>query len=139
MRESPNPRRRTLFDPRAQEARLAGLAPHFAVDLPRFTPPRLMRNDLAVGELAERLAEGVVLLGEQRAVHATCLPLQRPHVEVADDTKSAQRSAIMIVGALVLPPMIRGITDASATRRPRMPWTRSSASTTAIGSEPILH
>src|SRR5450432_1296972 len=33
-------------------------------------PPRLVRNDLALGELAERSAEGVVLLGKQRAVHA---------------------------------------------------------------------
>jgi hypothetical protein len=31
------------------------------------------------------------------------------------------RTAIMIVGAFVGPVMIRGITDASATRKPRIP------------------
>ena len=37
----------------------------------------------------------------------------------------------MIVGAFVLPRVIVGITDASTTRRPSTPWTRSSGSTTA--------
>jgi len=35
----------------------------------------------------------------------------------------AARSAIMIVGAFVLPLTIVGITEASATRNPTMPWT----------------
>jgi hypothetical protein len=52
----------------------------------------------------------------------------------------ATRSAIMMVGALVLPPIRLGITEASTTRRPSMPRTRHSWSTTAIGSlsGPIL-
>ena len=48
---------------------------------------------------------------------------------------SAAFSAIMIVAAFVLPRVIVGITDASATRSPSVPWTRSSGSTT----EPIAH
>ena len=46
----------------------------------------------------------------------------------------------MQTGALVVPPMILGMIEASATRRPVMPWTRRRESTTAIGSRcgPIL-
>jgi hypothetical protein len=41
-------------------------------------------------------------------------------------------SPIMMVGAFVLPETIAGITEASATRSPAMPWTRRRSSTTAI-------
>src|SRR5438477_11653580 len=51
---------------------------------------------------------------------------------------SAAFSPIMIDGALVLPDVSVGMIEASATRRPAMPWARSWASTTAIGSDPIL-
>jgi len=44
--------------------------------------------------------------------------------------RSAARSAIAITGALVLPRGTVGMTDASATRSPSMPRTRSSGSTT---------
>src|SRR3954449_4756077 len=53
-------------------------------------------------------------------------------------TISAAFSPIMIDGALVLPDVSVGMIEASATRRPAMPWTRSWASTTAIGSDPHL-
>ena len=49
-------------------------------------------------------------------------------------------SAIMMVGALVLPPISVGITEASITRNPSRPITLNCESTTAIGSlaTPIL-
>ena len=53
-------------------------------------------------------------------------------------TMTAAFSPIMIDGALVLPDVSVGMIEASATRKPAMPWTRSWASTTAIGSDPIL-
>ena len=56
-------------------------------------------------------------------------------------TISLARSAIMMVGALVLPEVIVGMIEASITRRRSMPRTLKSVSTTALGSfaRPILH
>ncbi len=51
--------------------------------------------------------------------------------------KSAAFSPIMIDGALVLPPIRVGMIEASTTRRPAMPRTLSSGSTTAPSSTPM--
>src|SRR5699024_6854098 len=50
-------------------------------------------------------------------------------------------SAIMMVGAFVLPLTTAGMIDASTTRRPRRPWTRSSGSTTfmPLSAGPMRH
>ena len=60
--------------------------------------------------------------------------------ELIPRTMSAARSAIIMTGALIIPPTRSGITDASTTRRASRPWTRRSAPTTADRSVagPIL-
>jgi hypothetical protein len=60
------------------------------------------------------------------------------HLVYAAKIISLAFSAIMIVGALVLPDIKRGITEASTTRKPVTPITRNWGSTTAIASRPIL-
>src|SRR5690606_7391864 len=47
-------------------------------------------------------------------------------------------SAISMVGALVLPDVMVGMTEASITRNRSIPCTRNAASTTAMSSFPIL-
>ena len=63
----------------------------------------------------------------------------RARRQASASRNSAARSPIMIDGAFVLPVVTIGMIDASATRRPSMPCTRSRGSTTAAASVPILH
>ncbi len=51
--------------------------------------------------------------------------------------RRAACSPIIIAGAFVLPPVMLGMIEASATRSPSMPRTRRSGSTTARSSVPI--
>ena len=62
------------------------------------------------------------------------LPQAGEKVTYAARIMSAAFSAIITVAALVLPETRRGITDASTTRRPVIPWTRNCGSTTLLGS-----
>src|SRR5580704_869984 len=87
--------------------------------------------------LPEKIWQYVVMgVDGQRSIwiagHA--IPCCQPRIS------STARPAIMWVDAFVPGPvMICGITEASATRKPEMPCTRSSGSTTASVSTPILH
>jgi hypothetical protein len=78
----------------------------------------------------------------RRVVDALCA-LSKParatrhHAFKAALTKSAQRSPIMIAGALVFPETSRGITLASATQSPSSPRRRKVGSTTLSLSPPI--
>src|SRR5437868_14623282 len=63
---------------------------------------------------------------------------QRQFARISALIMSAAFSPIMMVGALVLPPIKVGITEASTMRRPSRPRTFSFGSTTAKASTPIL-
>ncbi len=62
-------------------------------------------------------------------------------LEVTGARHAAIRSAIMTVGMWVLADGMSGITDASATDRPSIPWTAPAASTTEPepGDGPMAH
>ena len=63
----------------------------------------------------------------------------KTHPPASPKTISAAFSPIIMQGAFVFPDVRVGMIDASATRSPWIPRTRNPASTTAIGSDPILH
>ena len=86
-------------------------------------------------ELRSRGIELLLAVGER----AYARPTPSRSLQASASRNSAARSPIMIDGAFVLPVVTIGIIDASATRRPSMPCTRSRGSTTAAASVPILH
>jgi 3-polyprenyl-4-hydroxybenzoate decarboxylase len=82
----------------------------------RSAPPRIARS------------AGVCVSGAHRS--------DRRH-QAAARIRSTAFSAIAITGALVLPLTMRGMIEASTTRRPSSPCTRRFASTTSSGPAPM--
>src|SRR5580700_521549 len=91
------------------------------------------------------MGNGAIAYGSSHRAHPRLYSLN-PGYEAADYPGTSSRiiaapfSAIIMVGELVFPEVIAGITEASTTRRPSRPNTRSRSSTTASGSllRPIL-
>src|SRR4051794_11996939 len=113
----------------------------------RFTLAVAMNSSLAVsepvapGESASEIRDGVpaftpAVHGLPARYYVTPRPrLQDPTLEGwSARIMTAPFSAIIMVGALVLPEVIVGITEASTTRRRSMPKRRNRSSTTAVGS-----
>ena len=113
-----------LEPPVAQERHALRVAQHLVAALAAGGPAALAR----LAQLGERRAAGIDL-GEHVRAHAA-----NPR-EAA--TRSEAFSPIITVGAAVLPDGITGMIDASATRSPSTPRTRSSGSTTASSPVPI--
>ena len=66
-----------------------------------------------------------------------CQCVSTPQFPAYFRIRSEARSAIATTAACALPATVVGMTDASTTRRPVMPTTRSRESTTAAASLPI--
>ena len=129
--------------PRRHEPRKAvggGVDELLVADRPAQVVRQLGVDRLGVGA-QEPCARGVRVPVAARDVRAGagCRLRASPSAQASARMNSAARSPIMIDGAFVLPVVTIGMIDASATRRPSMPCTRSRGSTTAAASVPILH
>ena len=99
---------------------------------------RVIGENLLHGTAAARQRLLLVIWAGEPAVSAVCGAQITGQVR-AERTRSAAFSPISTDGAWVWPRMIVGITDASATRNPATPRTRSAGSTTLASSAPIRH
>ncbi len=112
---------------------------------PQYRRQRHAKHDCPLaqfgGEPRSRHADHKSIVARQDNVGENDLPNIGNGLEIhtaSPSTKSEAFSPIMMAGALVLPDVITGMIDASATRNPLMPRTFSFSSTTAILSCPIL-
>ena len=87
--------------------------------------------------LALAVLERWLATGAAGAVRADVLLALFERRVALDDGDGALRSLCRALGDGAVPETISGMTDASTTRNPRTPWTRSCGSTTAIGSWPM--
>lgn len=99
-----------------------------------------VQKDWVVGRLSARAVSSHRMEATRNpgAVH----PLPKPGSKFRGNQQdvsiiSAHLAPITMQGALVFPPMSVGMMEASATRNPSMPRTRSCGSTTAMSSTPI--
>jgi hypothetical protein len=88
------------------------------------------------GRFSLLAARSIALLDDRASTRAAELnPLNKDHARV----RSPAFQPIIVAAAFVFTETMSGMIEASATRSPAMPWTRSVGSTTASGPTPMRH